>query len=97
MAILGGAIGFCIGVKLYFNAEHEKTMESFTQYIKKRKVDAQKRRLSRAFQQETNADNEQNKSESQASMWARVKKMLENENDKKINEIKQELESDDAD
>ncbi len=29
-------------------------------------------------------------------MWAQVKKMLENENDKKINEIKLELESNDA-
>jgi prolipoprotein diacylglyceryltransferase len=46
MAILGGAIGFCIGVKLYFNAEHEKTMETFSQYIKKRKLQAQKRKLS---------------------------------------------------
>jgi hypothetical protein len=47
--------------------------------------------------QQSNVDNEQNKSETQASMWAQVKKMLENENDKKINEIKLELESDDAD
>jgi hypothetical protein len=30
-------------------------------------------------------------------MWAQIKKMLENENDKKINEIKLELESNDAD
>jgi hypothetical protein len=29
-------------------------------------------------------------------MWAQVKKLLENENDKKINEIKLELESNDA-
>ncbi len=30
MAIIGGAIGFYIGVKLYYNEQHEKTMESFS-------------------------------------------------------------------
>lgn len=71
-------------------------MESFSQYIKKRKVDAQKRKLSQVIPQQSTVDSEQNKSEQQASMWAQVKKMLENENDKKINEIKLELESNDA-
>ena len=44
LAILGGVIGFLIGSKIYYNAEHEKTMDSFSQYIKKRKLESQKNR-----------------------------------------------------
>jgi hypothetical protein len=44
LTIIGGLLGFCIGVKLYHNKEHEKSMQSFNEYIKKRKEHALKKR-----------------------------------------------------
>lgn len=90
MAILGGAIGFCIGVKLYYNAEYEKAMVSFQQYITKKKLDAQKGRASQPVAQGQTDDNEGSKSDTEVNMWAKLKKMVvfENENDKMIAKIK---------
>lgn len=35
--IFGGLLGYCIGVRKYYNPEYEKTMTSFHNYIKERR------------------------------------------------------------
>jgi hypothetical protein len=38
--IIGGLIGYCAGVRLYYNPEYEKTMQSFHNYIKEKRQKA---------------------------------------------------------
>ena len=42
VAVLGGLLGYYMGLKIYVNYEHEETIKAFEQYIKQVKQDRKK-------------------------------------------------------